>query len=943
MRKISKQISLEPYKSRLPGVAPAISGDTFVDFIEPEYLRKGYGNYGLVPSDIIVPKEIASAITDYTDIYVNLISDNGEYALLEDCTEMPDKNGIFERQIYLDGNKKMVLSYQTLMSWYRFMLEYMDLLEGSWCRSYTSATEYFDIQIGGSPIERERYEEMDREFNSRGGKEFFQWVSDNIIPTFTIPKEFRDKWGTKRIYYPDALIWKGWFDARRKKYWDISSCALSDDCCDCEEYFLRGGNDMWMLLDQWCEMVKPRITENNSNFTREASLNIPISLVRSVDNIGEMSMFSTEWEPGVDYGRTQSDDDVLGTVTYYDGNTYAIFGKNKGYRFNEDYMEIEFVTDMWRDYTYKYINENYSDFIPVTSYAYNRYGVIVINPQDSDFTRNYPYVDKDVVLIGDTIYDVVDGFWVAFRGGSGSLIDGKRLQVDFSSNGIPYTVVNRRKYVGRRAGNNYFFNFGSKEHPMSSPMIEGKFIRYGGKLYDVVDGSVNIEGTSFKVLSGYFVYEDGNRYYVYNDELCEPYFEDRATQEFAPVERVDWKSSTVNEDGTVSIVEAYEVRESRYITGFTSNKSYDVLDKVISTDDIGNELPGRLSDKGDDNAFFQPCEGELLDLYFHVGNVTNLSSISDADEDTRLMNGDVITSMEFFYLGKDGKDIGISVKRYMDEDGNIVNDGDTSIELISQLDALVDGRDDVDKSKVYCVMTYHIGAILTADSDGPLYGTRRVYTFRTKNISDTSIEAKRYNINNASHTQTFDIEIISNACDENISNEVSYKKIYVAKEDGNYKYYPGIIYKDLLILEKDECFYNLSEDENYPLNYYKVTVNAYDPTKMNEMDDSMYTQHSYFETPILIYARNAEGEVEPEEAYYRNDHYFSKYNNLIASPMFRQDWQLGLSSRESLQSDIYVDRGSVAALDKHLKLGEVKTMEALENYANGMLKIKQDQ
>ena len=940
MRKINKHISLEPYKSRLPGVAPAISGGTFVDFIEPEHIRRGYGNYGLVPSDVIIPKEIASAITDYTDIYVNLVSGDGGYALLEDCTEVPTENGIFDRKVYLDGDKKTVITYQTLMAWYHFMLEYMDLIEGSWCRSYTSATEYFDIQIGGSPIERERYEEMDRRFNSRGGKPFFDWVSDNIIPTFVIPKQYRDKWGTKRIYYPDALVWKGWFDARRQKYWNITDCKLSDDCCDCEEYFSRGGNDMWMLLDEWCEKVRNRIIDNNGNFTREASLNIPISLVRSVDNMGEMSMFSTEWEPGVDYGRTQSSADTFGTVTYYNesGGTYAILGQQKGYSFNKDYMEIEFATDMWKDYTYSYINEHYSDFIPVTSYAYNRYGVIVVNPQDSDFTRTYPYVDKDVVLIGDTLYDVVDGFWVAFKGGSGSLIDGKRLQVDFSSNGIPYTVVNRRKYVGKKAGNNYFFNFGSKEHPMSSPMVEGKFIKYGGKLYDVEDGSVNIEGVSFKVLGGYFVYEDGNRYYIYDDALCEPYFEDRAVQEFEPVERADWKSSYVNGDGTVSIVEAYEVHESRYITGFTSNKSHDVIDKVVSTDDIGNELPGRLVDKGDGNSYFQPSEGELLDLYFHVGNVTNLSSIADEDEDTRLMNGDIITSMEFFYLGKDGKDIGQSVKRYITDSGEIENDGNTSIELIDQLDALVDGMENVDKSKVYCIMTYHIGAILTADADGPLYGKRRVYTFKTENESDTSIEAERHN---GGSPQVFNITIVSSGCDEDISNEVAFKKIYVAKEDGNYKYYPGIVYKDLLILEKDECFYNLSEDENYPLNYYNVTVNAYDPTKMNEMDDSMYTQHSYFETPILIYARNTEGEVEADEAYYRS--HFAKYNNLIASPMFRHDWQFGLSSRESLQSDIYVDRGSVTALDKHLKLGEVKTMEALENYSNGMLKIKQDQ
>jgi hypothetical protein len=34
-------------------------------------------------------------------------------------------------------------------------------------------------------------------------------------------------------------------------------------------------------------------------------------------------------------------------------------------------------------------------------------------------------------------------------------------------------------------------------------------------------------------------------------------------------------------------------------------------------------------------------------------------------------------------------------------------------------------------------------------------------------------------------------------------------------------------------------------------------------------------------------------------------------------------------------SDIYIDRGRSAAFERHLKLGEVVTMEALENYGNG--------
>lgn len=950
MRKINKKISLEPYKSRLPGVAPAISGSTFVDFIEPEHIRRGYGNYGLIPSDVEIPEEIASAITEYTDLYVNLKDADGEYALLEDMREVPEGDGICHRTIYLGGEEKMVLSYQTLMTWYRFMLEYEKLLDGNWCRSYSSATEYFDIQVGGSQIERERYVEMDRVFNARGGKMFFEWVSDNIIPTFKIPKDYVNWWGTSRLYYPDALMWFGWFDSRKEKYDGVTNCELTDSCCDCEEYFSRGGSNMWMLLDEWCKQTRWRIKTNNISYTKEASLNIPISLVRNVDNIGEMSMFSSEWEPGVDYGRTQDGErNELGTVSYYSGETYAIVGKQTGYKYNPEFMEIEFATDMWRDHTMDYINEHYSDFVAVESYAYNRHNVLIINPTDEKFTETFPYNQKESVLIGGALYDVVDGFWVAFKGGSDSLINGKRLQVEFSLNGVPYTVVNRRKYVARRVGNNYLFNFGTKDNPYTSQMVEGKFVKYGGRLYDVIEGHVDINGVLYEVIDGYFVFEDGSMYYVYNGELCNEYFYDKAIQEYSKAERNDWKKTVVNNNGTVSITFSYDLYQSRMMTGYTSNKSYDVMDKVISTDDIGKELPGRIVDKvqdeeNDEPTFYQPSEGELLDIYFHVGNVTNLSYISD-DEDgnNSLFNGDIITSMEFYYLDVDGKKIEgdnkeFVVVREMLDNGEIVNSGETTIELIDQLNEKVSQLDNVDVTKIYCDMTYHIGAILTGQPNGPLYGTRKVYVFQTKNETDMYFDTKRY----SEEAQTKTIEVESKACDELISNEVYYERIYVKRSNGEYVYYPGIVYKDTLILEKDECFYNMSDEGNYPLNYYKVTVNAYDATRMNEMDDSLYTEHSYFETPILIYARENDT-VEPDRDYYKNSNHFAKYNNVVASPMFRHDWQLGLSSRESSENDIYVDRGSVMALDKHLKLGEVKTMEALENYANGMLNIKQDQ
>ena len=44
-------------------------------------------------------------------------------------------------------------------------------------------------------------------------------------------------------------------------------------------------------------------------------------------------------------------------------------------------------------------------------------------------------------------------------------------------------------------------------------------------------------------------------------------------------------------------------------------------------------------------------------------------------------------------------------------------------------------------------------------------------------------------------------------------------------------------------------------------------------------------------------------------------------------------------NEENVDSDIYIDRGINAAFEKHLKLGEVTSLEALEQYGNGYFKI----
>jgi len=65
----------------------------------------------------------------------------------------------------------------------------------------------------------------------------------------------------------------------------------------------------------------------------------------------------------------------------------------------------------------------------------------------------------------------------------------------------------------------------------------------------------------------------------------------------------------------------------------------------------------------------------------------------------------------------------------------------------------------------------------------------------------------------------------------------------------------------------------------------------------------------------------------------------SKYNGIQVAPTFKREYMLGISSLENVDSNIYIKRGINAAFEQHLKLGEVTSMEALEQYSNGYFKI----
>ena len=56
---------------------------------------------------------------------------------------------------------------------------------------------------------------------------------------------------------------------------------------------------------------------------------------------------------------------------------------------------------------------------------------------------------------------------------------------------------------------------------------------------------------------------------------------------------------------------------------------------------------------------------------------------------------------------------------------------------------------------------------------------------------------------------------------------------------------------------------------------------------------------------------------------------------------FMEEYQMGASFVANNNENVYIDRGSATAFERHMRLSEVDTLQDLENYGNGMFKMKE--
>ena len=317
------------------------------------------------------------------------------------------------------------------------------------------------------------------------------------------------------------------------------------------------------------------------------------------------------------------------------------------------------------------------------------------------------------------------------------------------------------------------------------------------------------------------------------------------------------------------------VYESGSVTGVTTSKLKTLELKDALTDAVGNMLPGRYD--ASNKSTSHPSEGTALDLLYEVGNTANIQPFSKTKTLDDLLRLSTPNRDENEFIGDIITDMYFY---YKDVDGGTTGDSwhDSSLETIQGITKPSGVL--LESENIFCDVTYCIGATLIRHEGG-------------------------------------EFEMLDGG-----NSGVTYHET-VEFEKKNVEYYLKAENKKSTPMEKKGTSVH---SVSYPVVCYVLKQ------KEIEIDGEIrYVDNTTtFEMQSLRYKNG-------EEASMTDD--MVEYNGEMVAPVFRMEYMLGSSTMQNIDVDIYIDRGINAALDKHLKLGEVTSMEALENYNNGFFKI----
>lgn len=876
MKHIQKIIYLEDFISRMPSIVPAF-----------------YDNSYCITFNKMPNKD-----------------DDGRY--------LPSSNyGLFPLSIkweYGDTFKGKVISFKTLCKWYHALENYIHLLSVDKCglMHYGAAIEYYKYENNSkysmdSCIELDNFiKEICGEKNENLYNEastIYEKLTQKYFPKFIIDNNLQDVWKCKWLTVADVVKWIGWFEAMSIKYGqltNVNECSNADNCCECEKFFRLGGVNMLTKLKQFIDSIKPI----NISDCFQPTIVIPIKLNASYNDLGEMSIMCEEWEGGKDYKSYN--------INKQDGAVVA--HNNMDWKFSLN--ETEPTTDANGYYYSDIFKENYFASVPgMTLEEKNKFNE---DPNISGENTPLPQFNR---LIEQSAYDTVEAF-------NGLVTEDLHYTYDY---------LNQLYLFSGNVTPNVIKNVSFKTNINTSD--------YG---YCVFKGII------YEVILGSYITYNKNNYLVKYDTDGNPYIDVNGIIRYGLLERdanatpSTWKLTFNLGD---IILYPNEAKLGIEIDGIfylqNNNNQFSLNGKLYSKVTKYADIYGDIIYLNEDNFIVSPILNGNTINYIKNNNILGEYVLSPTqDSDGYLVDDSYLYVIKPMTIYDSNKITGYTESKL----SSFISNMDFVYDNIgNKLPGLFKKTSDEE----YVEPTEGTLLELPYKAMTPI---RLTNIYNDNTITDNfwgdyldTIVLYYADLNNQPITKK--INLTSNLSLQDVIDELTLEleeKQNQGKLMCEFTYYMGctlsikhnndnslqidilengVKYIDKVELTKKSFKYYLDDYNFYNLYYYDL---IYD--KLSYYNDTYNFNSSVPKSTFTI-------QITSFFTNNNNKLVFSNDNGWVDFPVFREEYKIGNSSLKNVEENIYIDRGISRAIDYHIKLMEVNSLESLEQYGNGFFKI----
>jgi len=153
-------------------------------------------------------------------------------------------------------------------------------------------------------------------------------------------------------------------------------------------------------------------------------------------------------------------------------------------------------------------------------------------------------------------------------------------------------------------------------------------------------------------------------------------------------------------------------------------------------------------------------------------------------------------------------------------------------------------------------------------------------------------------------------------------------KDFVYDDSTAYKHY-GVKYEETYTYDEGSELDTLVKGQD-AFTFYEYVNDINDTiTSYNKYAFSLVNSTRYYDKRLDTQIVSIPYVKSDYEAIIKNE------TDYLFADTFKRDYLNDITYKPTVENDVRIDRGNYAAFEKHLKLGEIKSMETMENFSNG--------